>query len=416
MTASVAGGFARNQLGSAFRSSEKKALLQEEYFRKAGLRLAETLGELKGAAMKLGQMASTNTDFLPPEVAEALAALQKEAPPMDFEVIEEMITAEFGEAPERLFRSLHPEPYAAASIGQVHRAVTDDGREVVVKVQYPGVDEAIDSDLKQLGRALKMARIATDKRGLDALMTELSDRLHEELDYCNEADNMRLFAAIHADDPLVVVPEVVGERSSQRVLTMIYEPGDPWSALASSPYTPDERDRFAARIVELLARQVWGHGVLHGDPNPANFVVRRDGTIVMYDFGCIRRYSERTRQAFADMLRGTIGRDPALIDDALIRIGTRDPKHKSPGETFWKGWLDLVEPPFTASRVYDFGKEHLDYKDMMKLVPQMMRDVGAFRPDAEIPIAKRVVTGWYDSFRAVGARISVGRILEPWIE
>lgn len=415
MSASVAGGYAREQLRSAFRSKDFKAHSQEEYFRAVGLRIAETLGELKGAAMKLGQMASTNSDFLPPEVAQALAALQKEAPPMDWEVIEEMITSEFGEAPERLFSRFEREPYAAASIGQVHRATTDDGREVVVKVQYPGVDEAVDSDLKQVRRALSLARIATDSSGLDDLMQELRDRLHEELDYCNEADNMRLFASLYADDPKVVVPEVVGERSSQRVLTMIYEPGDPIADVRHFPYTPEARHEFARRLIEMMARQLWDFGVIHGDPNPANFAFRPDGTIVLYDFGCVRRYTPEIGEAFKDMVRGIVAQDSRLVDDALIRIGTRNPKKPCPGDDFWEPWLTFVTPPFSPDVPFDFGNSHLDYRDIMKMAPVFMRYAGTFRPDAEIAIIKRVVTGWYDNFQAMGAKLPVGRILEPWL-
>ncbi len=416
MTASVAGGYAREQLRSAFRSKEYKANSQERYFRDVGLRIADTLGELKGAAMKLGQMASTNSDFLPPEVAQALAALQKQAPPMDWEVIEEVITSELGDGPERLFARFEREPYAAASIGQVHRATTDDGREVVVKVQYPGVDEAVDSDLRQVRRALALARITTDKQGLDDLMTELRDRLHEELDYCNEADNMRLFASLYADDPKVVVPEVVGERSSQRVLTMIWEPGDPIAEVRHFPYTPEDRHRFARRIVELLARQLFEFGVIHGDPNPANFVFRPDGTIVLYDFGCIRRYRPEIAEAFKDMVRGILARDGGLVDDALIRIGTRNPKRSCPGADFWDPWFDFVSAPFSAETPFDFGNSHLDYRDIMKMAPVFMRYATHFRPDAEIAVIKRVVTGWYDNFGAMGAKLAVGQLLEPWLK
>ena len=285
----------------------------------------------------------------------------------------------------------------------------------MVKVQYPGVDEAVDSDLKQVRRAMSLARITTDKEGLSALMTELRDRLHEELDYCNEADNMRLFASLYADDPTIVVPEVVGERSCQRVLTMIHEPGDPIAEVRHFPYSPEDRHLFGQRIVEILARQLWEFGVIHGDPNPANFAFRPDGTIVLYDFGCVRRYAPEIQQAFADMVRGILARDGAQVDDALIRIGTRYPDKPGPGPDFWEPWLDFVTPPFSCEEPFDFENSHLDYRDILKMAPTLMRYATSFRPDAEIAVIKRVVTGWYDNFQAMGVRLPVGRILEPWL-
>ncbi|MFO0636951.1 MAG: AarF/UbiB family protein [Nannocystaceae bacterium] len=145
MTAQVAGGYAKSRIKAVFQSPEAAARDRAETARSSGELIAKTLGELKGAVMKVGQMASIAKDILPRELAEALATLQREAPPMPYEVIEEQIERELGSSPATLFRRFDKTPFAAASIGQVHRATTDDGREVVVKVQYPGVDEAVDS-------------------------------------------------------------------------------------------------------------------------------------------------------------------------------------------------------------------------------------------------------------------------------
>ena len=169
--------------------------------------------------MKVGQMASITKDVLPKEIGDALSALQKEAPPMSFDIIAQQIESELGAHPFHLFSRFEEKPFASASIGQVHRATTDDGREVVVKIQYPGVDGAVDSDLRHLKYTiLASGLIKVSKKDFDAVITEVKARLHEELDYTNEAENVRYFRKLYGNDPNVVLPDVVGERSSQRVL------------------------------------------------------------------------------------------------------------------------------------------------------------------------------------------------------
>jgi predicted unusual protein kinase regulating ubiquinone biosynthesis (AarF/ABC1/UbiB family) len=223
MTADIAAGYAKSKVRSVLGDAEA----EERSFRQAsGERLANTLGELKGAAMKVGQMVSAAKELFPPEVTEALTKLQREAPPMDFDVIAEVIEAELGAAPEVLFQHFERKPFAAASIGQVHRARTDDGREVVVKVQYPGVDQALDSDLQQVKLALRLGGLMkVDKRMVDATFLELRARMEEELDYCLEADNVRTFRAFHAADNRTVADLDRDYRCPCRALVAAPVPG-----------------------------------------------------------------------------------------------------------------------------------------------------------------------------------------------
>jgi predicted unusual protein kinase regulating ubiquinone biosynthesis (AarF/ABC1/UbiB family) len=194
---------------------------------------------------------------------------------------------------EQLFGRFEQRPFASASIGQVHRATLDDGREVVVKVQYPGVDESVDSDLSHLKFALRASgMVRLDKRALDSLFVELRARLVEELDYCNEADNARAFRAFHKRHPFVVVPEVIGERSSQRVLTLAFEPGDQFKDLDARGYTQEQRDLIGRNLFTMLASQIFEFRAVHADPNPANLSVRPDGSIVLYDYGCTKKISD----------------------------------------------------------------------------------------------------------------------------
>ena len=246
MTAGVAKDYASSRVKALVsgETDEDRASLR----RAAGERIATTLGELKGAAMKVGQLASAARELVPPEIADALSRLQRDSPPVSYEVIAEQIRSELGAEPDSLFRSFDRTPFAAASVGQVHRAVLDDGLEVVVKVQYPGVDGAVDSDLTQVRLALRMGGVLSLPRDLvDALFEELRVRLHEELDYCNEAENVRRFRAFHARHDWLVVPDVVGERSSKRVLTLSYEPGESLREMARRAPGPPRHPRRPGR-------------------------------------------------------------------------------------------------------------------------------------------------------------------------
>jgi predicted unusual protein kinase regulating ubiquinone biosynthesis (AarF/ABC1/UbiB family) len=194
MTASVAGQYAGQRARRLFRSEEYSEGARSESYTRMADRIADTLGEMKGAVMKVGQIASQTQDFLPKEFSDALQRLQKEAPPMPFEVIVGQIENELGKPVSELFDYLQEQPYAAASIGQVHRARMKDGTDVIIKVQYPGVDESCDSDLKQLRMALKLGGLLKlPKEHVDQLFGEIRVRLKEELDYENEAENLALF-------------------------------------------------------------------------------------------------------------------------------------------------------------------------------------------------------------------------------
>jgi len=406
MTASVAGNLAKTKVKSLFQSDEDAASAREQSNRDSGNRIAKTLGELKGAVMKVGQMASIAEDVLPKELAEALGKLQREAPPMAFEVIAGQIERELGAPPESLFARFDPEPFAAASIGQVHRAQTDDGRDVVVKVQYPGVDEAVDSDLAQLKVALRASGIVNiGREALNASFKEVRARLHEELDYCNEADNVRLFRAFHGPrHPFVTIPEVVGERSSKRVLTLTYEPGDSIGKLDELGYTQVERDRLGQHMWLMMCSQVFEFGLIHADPNPGNFAFRRDGTLVMYDFGCVKRLEPTIITAYHDVILSGLDENWDEVDEALLRLGVRRPSGARPENEFYKRWRDAFAKPFLASDVIDY-REATIHDDVMKLIPASVKRMSSFQPATELIFLDRMVAGHYGNLRKLEARV-----------
>jgi predicted unusual protein kinase regulating ubiquinone biosynthesis (AarF/ABC1/UbiB family) len=411
MTASVAGDYARSRIKRLVQSEEQARAAQQEQLQRMGTQIADTLGELKGAAMKLGQMASLAADLLPKELAKPLQSLQKEAPPVAFSVIEEQIGSEFDQPLERLFEHFEREPFAAASIGQVHRARVD-GQEVICKVQYPGVDAAIDSDMRHLKLTLLASgMLRVDKKSLDAVFREISLRMHEELDYCNESDNVRAFRAFHRRHPFVQVPEVIGHRSAKRVLTLAYLEGDSLGELDELGYSPEERDRCGENLWRAMESQIYDYGTLHADPNPANFAFRRDGTVIIYDFGCVKQLAPGIAEGYEQLARHALAEDYRSVEQTLRALGVRRDSGREVPEAFYKLWRDWLAQPILASDPFDFGSARFGQTAISTLAPESLKYVGAFQPSSEVVFLNRTLGGHYAILRNMRARIPVKSLL-----
>ncbi len=417
MTASVAGRYASSRLKGALQGRDDAAAARLDAYRKSGERIAETLGELKGAAMKVGQMASIGSDVLPKELTDALGKLQKEAPPMPYEVIAEQIERELGSPPELLYDSFESTPFASASIGQVHRAVTDDGREVVVKVQYPGVDGSVDSDLAHLKLALRASGLVNKvhRKGLSKVFEELRERLHEELDYTLEADNVRLFRRMHADDPFIVVPDVVGERSAKRVLTLTYEWGHHISELDAQGYDQQTRDQLGEHMFHMVASQLFVHRALQADPNPANYAFRPDGTVVLYDFGCVQRVPDDVMDPYIRLIQHSWAGDYDASEQCLVELGVRVPNGPPVEREFYKSWRDLLLEPFAEAAPYDLATAGL-HKRVLKLIPDAMKRVTAFQPPHKLVFIDRTIGGNYGNVRTIRGRVPLQALLHQYVD
>jgi predicted unusual protein kinase regulating ubiquinone biosynthesis (AarF/ABC1/UbiB family) len=251
--------------------------------------VATTLGAMKGVLMKIGQMASYVDDGLSPAVRRTLSRLQDSVPPMSPELAAQVIEEELGAPPDRVFARWDPQPIAAASIGQVHRAVTLDGRPVAVKVQYPGIAETMAADLRNVALLRRMLRITAPSQDVDALITELRDRVLEELDYRREADNQRLLAGYYRGHPTIGVPEIVGELSARRVVTSELSDGARFSELAGWPQ--HERDLAAETIYRFVFRSLYEVKAFNGDPHPGNYLFHGGGKVTFLDFGLVKHFS-----------------------------------------------------------------------------------------------------------------------------
>ena len=284
-------------------------------------KLVETLGDLKGAAMKLGQAASMDPDLFPPEVRAVLARLQNEAPPMPFERVAAVLEDELGGTPDELFAEFSHEPMAAASLGQVHRARMRDGRDVVVKIQYPGIDQALRSDIDNLGLVVKTMALA--HRALDGrqYFRELAEELAHELDYSREGRLAREFARASARLPDIVVPEVVDERTSTRVLTMQHIPGQTLKTFLASQADNAERLRVSGLLIRAIHGAFLVDGTVHADPHPGNFMVMPDGRLGVLDFGSVKRFSREFFEGHRDVFQVVLEQKPIDALALVRRVG-----------------------------------------------------------------------------------------------
>jgi len=309
---------------AAFAPPERRAELRASYELRTAEQVAEALGGMKGALMKLGQMASYLDQGLPEPVREALAQLQADAPAMSSDLVEQVITAELGRSPQEAFAEFDEEPMASASIGQVHRAVTHDGTPVAVKVQYPGVDRAVAADLENTDLLFQVMGMLFPGMDPGPIVAELRTRLVEELDYRLEASHQRRFADAYRGHPYIHVPEVVDEASTARVLTTELAEGARFAEVVG---WDDEQRQLAAECLYRFAfGSIYRLHAFNGDPHPGNYLFGRDGRVTFLDFGLCKIFTPAEVEVFEEMITAIVlERDVPAFRKIVERIGVLDP-------------------------------------------------------------------------------------------
>jgi predicted unusual protein kinase regulating ubiquinone biosynthesis (AarF/ABC1/UbiB family) len=378
----LAAGVAKHELGHRFRAltgSAAKGQASEHATRiEQALLLVETLGRLKGALMKAGQLLSMDAgDFLPAEALAILSKLQGEAEPVDFAVMRAVLVEELGEDRLRLLEGLSEVPAASASIGQVYRA-TAFGAPVAVKVQYPGVRESIDSDLAILQKigsgALFLGGRSIDTSGV---FDELRTVLHLEADYARERDFLLRFGQLVVDDRRYTVPRPVLELSSTRVLTMSWEEGETLGAWIRGEPPAEDRTRVACALLDLYCAEFFRWGIVQTDPNFGNFLVRQGGReIVLLDFGATIEFTLEFRRAYVQLLRAIAVHEPARILDEAIALGLLDARESPSTRALFVEMLTSAIEPFEA-HTQPFAFSRADYaartRDAVRRFVQALR-------------------------------------------
>lgn len=304
----------------------KRALGDESFEREkqAARKLLETLGTMKGAAMKLGQQLAMDADALPPEAREIVAKLFAQAPKASYEDVARVIAEELGGPPEEVFAQFDREPLASASLGQVHRAVTKEGDAVAVKVQYPGVAEALAHDLQNAGLFVKAfggASKAAASLDPAPYYEELRREIGAETDYRREAQRAREFADAVAPFPELHVPKVFERYSSGRVITTELVQGERLDEAARRELTEAERFRIGRQLALATFGPVLTKGLAHGDPHPGNYLVRPDGRLTILDFGAVKRLSASFVHNFWLIIRTELEGKPLQLAPMFRQAG-----------------------------------------------------------------------------------------------
>jgi predicted unusual protein kinase regulating ubiquinone biosynthesis (AarF/ABC1/UbiB family) len=384
----------------------------------AARRLAERLSRLRGAAMKLGQLFSLEgRDLVPPEFSEALAILRSSATPMPLSQLKRVLGREWGAGWESRFAAFDFEPVAAASIGQVHRALTRDGRDLALKIQYPGVARSIDSDVDNVASLLRLARLLPAQIDFRGIIAEAKRQLHQEADYEAEARFLARYRKLVADEPRLVVPRVHRDLTTRRILAMDYVEGEPLEALSEKDVTQAERDAIGASLEHLLFRELFEFRVMQTDPNFANYLWDRGGKrMVLLDFGSTREFPADFVEKYRRICRAILKRDRTGIRRGAIDIGYLE-EDASPAQA--DAVIDvilLVCEPLTHRGPYDFPHSDLPSRARALGFDLAIRKGLLRPPPPETIFLHRKLVGAFFILARIGARVNAHALVKPFLE
>jgi predicted unusual protein kinase regulating ubiquinone biosynthesis (AarF/ABC1/UbiB family) len=379
-------------------------------------RLADRLSHLRGAAMKLGQMISLDAgDMLPPELADILARLRENAHTMPPAQLQQVLAREWGRDWRQRFQRFDATPIAAASIGQVHRAITRDGRELAIKVQYPGVRESIDADVDNVSTLLRISGLLPESLDVAPLLAEAKRQLHDEADYRREGEQMTLFGTLLRDAPGFLVPELDRELTSDRVLAMTFLDGTPIEALATGPQ--DVRDRAMRALIQLVVRELFEFGVMQTDPNFANYRWQsRTGKLVLLDFGATRPIDAGTVQAYRSMLQAGLSGDADGLRDAAASAGILGDAAISRHRKRIDELMAIVVAVMNRPGDFDFGN-----RDFVASLRDKGLEIAADQATWHVPptgilFAQRKISGTALLAARLKARVDVRRVVTDVLE
>lgn len=398
------------QLGAGRRPSVAELLLTPANAH----RLAERLSEMRGAAMKLGQLLSMEAgDLLPEPLPDILARLREDAHPMPLGQVAQVLDAAWGPGWKDRFRRFNFTPLAAASIGQVHEAETKDGRRLAVKIQYPGIARSIDSDLGNVAALLRLFRLLPPGLALDPLLEEAKRQLHLEADYRFEAEQMRAYGAAVGGQAGLRVPEVADDLTTTTVLAMDLLEGVPIESLATAPR--ELRDRTATRLLDLALREVFDWGLVQTDPNFANFRYRAEGDeILLLDFGAVRQYETGRAAALRALLSATLAGDDAAMQEAAVAVGYLRADDPRPLRDGVLGLIETAAEPARGTGPFDFSTGDLSERLSEQVLALRIEQRFGRLPPPDVLYLHRKLGGLYLLCKRLRARVPVSELMRRW--
>lgn len=318
-------------------------------------RVTQQLVQLRGAAMKVGQLISMDSgDLLPPALAEILGRLRSDAQAMPKKQVLAVLDASWGAGWDRHFDEFSFTPVAAASIGQVHRAQRKDGRVLAIKIQYPGVRESIDSDVDNVASLLRMSGLLPKELDLKALLRQAKQQLHDEADYEREGSYLQRYAELLAESPAFVVPALHADLTTKSVLAMSYVGGVPVESLVDAPQA--ERDHIVGLLIGLLFRELFEFQLIQTDPNFANYRYDRDSRqLILLDFGATRPYKATMVKGYRRLMAGAVSGDHDSMRKAALALGYFDASTQEKHQLAVLELVDLALEPVRRAGAYDFG-------------------------------------------------------------
>jgi predicted unusual protein kinase regulating ubiquinone biosynthesis (AarF/ABC1/UbiB family) len=384
--------------------------------------LKAALGGIKGPLMKVAQLLATIPDALPEEYVRELLQLQSNAPAMGWPFVRRRMMGELGADWQRRFASFEHEASRAASLGQVHRAVSLDGTMLACKLQYPDMSSAVEADLRQLKLAMGLYERYDRSVATADIHAEISDRLREELDYQREAAHMRLYRAILKDERGVAVPRPLGDLSSRRLLTMTWLDGGPILDIAKAPLAV--RNEIALRMFRIWYVPFYYYGVIHGDPHLGNYTVAPDHTVNLLDFGCIRVFPASFVKGVIDLYHALQRNDTELAVEAYRSWGFGNLSHEM--IAVLNRWAGFVYGPLLDDRARMIQEKALsgsnkdsgnkDGRSIVDSVHSDIRRLGGIAPPRAFVFMDRAAVGLGSVFLHLQAKVNWYRLFHELID
>ena len=414
MAGGVAGGMlaeGTRQLRAGNRPSARNMLLTPGNAR----RVAEQLSTMRGAAMKVGQILSMDAgEFLPRELADILAHLREDAKHMPPQQLQQAMQDAYGPEWEALFYGFEMKPLAAASIGQVHKTISPDGREIVLKVQYPGVADSIDSDVDNIATLLKLPGLLPADFDMQPLLDDAKRQLKDETDYLKEAKYLQTFGKLLCKDKRFVLPEALPELTHRNVLAMTYVSGNSIDTLLDAPQA--ERDRVMSALLELMLLEFFELRLVQTDPNFANFQYRPNtGEIVLLDFGATRSFKARFVNQYRKLAAAAIDGDMDELASVAKQLGYSLGDPGSPYRELVVEFLMLAMEPVCEDVTYDFARSKIA-SNMSKLGEDVREFKDAWQsPPSDAIYFHRKVGGMFLLASRLKARVNVYQLMQRWL-